>query len=251
MANKLSEIFGLGLAFFLLVLAPQATDSIALAQSQATGTTSPEAIDAVSDGIANLQQQVVLIQEEMTQNPVVVMPPEMTLDQIQDQVNAISAKKEQIAVQVAQIVNARVAAQSQNSQTSYERISQAVELIQQAAQVIAQEEQTAGNIATVPVAPYGGLSAESQIAAIQQKIAQLRAEEIGMNVTQSQAPAAPQSQKTTSQASQSKSSEVSCDASTGTCQATPVANPTLLPLATQPKSVWQSIWDFVRSLFTF
>jgi len=259
MANKLSGIIGFGLVTLALVWAPQATDNVALAQTKASAP-SQQTIDAVSAGIANLQQQVSLIGQEIESNQISVMPQTMTLDQIQAQVNIIAAKKDQIAVQVAQVVAARAAIQAPSSQTSYDRVSQAIGLIQQATEVIAQEVQASG----VPVSPASTVASasentETQIAVIQEKIAELKEEESELSATPSPSqvhtPATSENQGTASQVSQpaSTSTGITCNAATGTCEATSNSKPASSQPATpvQPKSVWQSIWDFIRNLFTF
>jgi hypothetical protein len=249
MTNKWFCIAGVMAAAVAMSWAPALNEGVAHAQYQA-GAPSQQTIDNVSAGISQIQQTIANIQQANQTN---YAPSQQTLDYIQAQVNSIRIQKDQIAIQVAQIVSERAAVVTIDGQTGFDRVSQALTIIQQETQVIAQE-MASSQIAVVTPAQQPNSSVESQISAIKQKIASLTQQEQALGGNQAGTSSGLQGRVTQTQTSRNAAAAVSCDAATGTCQATSSGEQAAIPpvqTAPQQKSFWQSIVDFVRNLFTF
>jgi hypothetical protein len=104
-----------------------------------------------------------------------------------------------------------------------------------------------------PAVPSDNAAIEAQILAIQQKIVKLTGE---MQALKASGAAQNESWQSEVETSAPSAASVQCDATTGICEV--ISNkpspsqPTHIVVQEQPKKgFWQSVWDFIKNLFTF
>lgn len=178
----------------------------------------------------------------------------------QRRVNEIRMQKDQIAIQVAQIVKAR--------EEKYAQISAQLVLIQKQVQAIQQEIQTlnytSSSAALLPSTPISGVNTqeiEKQIAGIQDQIKVLtqQKDELTANPeTQNVQPSAltPSTESSAEQENANQKPAITCDTDSGVCSITQDQDQTTLGTETSQnakssENLWSKIWNFIINLFTF
>ena len=246
----------------IMIISPATANGKILAQSQ-NEQLSSSAINAAITQIQQIQQQINALKQVSVNQSAGVVTDQAKLAYIQRRVNEIRMQKDQIAIQVAQIVKAR--------QEKYAQISAQLALIQKQAQLIQQQVQALGcasATALVPLAPTSGANTqeiEKQIAGIQDQIkilTQRKDELAAVSETQSGAQnvqssaLTPSAESSADEKNANQNAAITCDTTTGVCSITQTQNQTTPQSETSQgaklsESLWSKIWNFIGNLFTF
>lgn len=227
------------------------------ASSTLNTTYAPQSTSQAEATIASLRQKIIQLQQQIAARnatTTVALTAEQ-LSQIQEKIRQITVQKNQLAINIADYVASRNPVS--NRQTQLNAIGAALTQLSDKVRLIA--IQVAANKGLVTTPAVQGTSTEAisaKIAEIKNKIALLTQQAATMAAGGTSAATQPAGTVTAPETGTS----TSCEA-TGTCSAVSSATGTEPSLTAEPvtivkeepakKGFFQSIWDFIKKLFTF